>query len=89
VQTLFVRDNGVGFDLAKAKSLFVMFQRQHHSMDYDGVGMGLALAQRVVQRHEGRLWCETAPDKGCTFFVELRAPATDTKPDVKADLELP
>ncbi|WP_070399366.1 PAS domain-containing protein [Hydrogenophaga sp. PML113] len=77
LHTLFVRDNGVGFDLAKAKSLFVMFQRQHHSMDYEGIGMGLALAQRIVLRHEGRLWCDTAPGQGCTFFVELRAPSTD------------
>jgi PAS domain S-box-containing protein len=77
LHTLFVRDNGVGFDLAKAKSMFVMFQRQHHSMDYEGIGMGLALAQRIVLRHEGRLWCETAPGEGCTFFVELRAPRTD------------
>lgn len=69
--TLFVRDNGVGFDLAKARNLFLMFQRQHHSMDYEGVGMGLALAHRIVQRHGGRLWCETAPGEGCTFFVEL------------------
>jgi len=70
---LFVRDNGVGFDLDKAKSLYVMFQRQHHSMDYDGIGVGLALAQRIVLRHQGRLWCETAPGEGCTFFVELPA----------------
>jgi PAS domain S-box-containing protein len=69
--TLFVRDNGVGFDLAKARNLFLMFQRQHHSMDYEGIGMGLALAHRIVQRHDGRLWCETAPGEGCTFFVEL------------------
>ena len=70
---LFVRDNGVGFDLDKARSLYVMFQRQHHSMDYDGIGMGLALAQRIVLRHQGRLWCETAPGEGCTFFIELPA----------------
>ena len=69
--TLFVRDNGVGFDLAKARNLFLMFQRQHHSMDYEGIGMGLALAHRIVQRHDGRLWCETAPGEGCTFFLEL------------------
>ncbi len=72
--TLFVRDNGVGFDLGKARNLFLMFQRQHHSMDYEGIGMGLALAHRVVQRHNGRLWCETAPGEGCTFFVELPRP---------------
>jgi len=77
MQTLYVRDNGVGFDLDKAKTLFVMFQRQHHSMDYEGIGMGLALAQRIVDRHQGRIWCETAPDQGCTFFIELPPPSPD------------
>jgi PAS domain S-box-containing protein len=78
---LLVRDNGVGFDLEKAKSLYVMFQRQHHSMDYDGIGVGLALAQRIVLRHQGRLWCETAPGEGCTFFIELpAAPALAASP---------
>ena len=76
-RVVFVRDNGVGFDLEHAPNLFALFQRQHHSMDYEGIGMGLALAQRIVLRHEGRLWCDTAPGQGCTFFVELRAPSTD------------
>ena len=65
------------FDLEKAKTLFVMFQRQHHSMDYEGIGMGLALAQRIVDRHQGRIWCETAPGQGCTFFIELPPAGTD------------
>lgn len=78
--TVFVRDNGVGFDLGKAKSLFLMFQRQHHSMDYEGMGMGLALAQRIVQRHDGRIWCQSAPGEGCTFFVALPHVATTDTP---------
>ncbi|MCU0941200.1 MAG: PAS domain S-box protein [Hydrogenophaga sp.] len=73
MHTVFVCDNGVGFDLGKAKTLFLMFQRQHHSMDYEGIGMGLALAQRIVQRHEGRLWCQTTPGEGCTFYLALPA----------------
>jgi len=77
LHTLFVRDNGAGFDLDKAHSLFGMFQRQHHSMDYDGTGTGLALAQRIVLRHGGRVWCETAPGEGCCFYVELRAPRAE------------
>ncbi|MBX3608780.1 MAG: PAS domain S-box protein [Hydrogenophaga sp.] len=77
---VFVRDNGVGFDMERAKTLFLMFQRQHHSMDYEGIGMGLALAQRIVQRHDGRIWCQSAPGEGCTFFVELpRAVTGNTK----------
>ncbi len=71
VRTFHVRDNGVGFDLQRAANLFVMFQRQHHSMDYDGLGTGLALAQRIVERHGGRIWCETAVGQGCSFLFTL------------------
>ena len=67
----YVSDNGAGFDLEKAHNLFVMFQRQHHSMDFEGTGTGLALAQRIIDRHGGRLWSETAPGAGCTFYFTL------------------
>ncbi|MBX3611780.1 MAG: PAS domain S-box protein [Hydrogenophaga sp.] len=67
----FISDNGVGFDLEKAHNLFVMFQRQHHSMDFEGNGTGLALTQRIIERHGGRIWCETAPGRGCTFYFTL------------------
>src|SRR5690606_19422705 len=70
-RTFFVRDNGAGFDQEKAHNLFVMFQRQHHSMDFEGNGTGLALTQRIIERHQGRLWCETAPGRGCTFYFTL------------------
>src|SRR5690606_23334748 len=59
-RTFYIRDNGVGFDLEKAHNLFVMCQRQHHSMDYEGNGTGLALSQRIIERHGGRIWAETA-----------------------------
>ena len=71
VRTFHVRDNGVGFDLEKAKNLFVMFQRQHHSMDFEGIGTGLALTRRIIERHGGRIWCETSPGQGCTFYFTL------------------
>jgi len=70
-RTFYVRDDGVGFDLEKAHNLFVMFQRQHHSMDFEGNGTGLALSQRIIDRHGGRLWAETAPGQGCTFYFTL------------------
>ncbi len=70
-RTFFIRDNGVGFDLEKAHNLFVMFQRQHHSMDYEGTGTGLALSQRIIERHAGRIWAETTPGQGCTFYFTL------------------
>ena len=51
-----------------------MFQRQHHSMDYEGVGTGLALVHRIIERHGGRIWCDTVLDQGCTFYMELSLP---------------
>ena len=70
-RTFYIADNGVGFDLEKAHNLFVMFQRQHHSMDFEGTGTGLALSQRIIERHGGRIWSETAPGDGCTFYFTL------------------
>jgi signal transduction histidine kinase len=76
-RVVFVRDNGVGFDLEHAPNLFALFQRQHHSMDYEGIGTGLALAQRIVERHGGRIWCEAASGAGCTFAISLPAQVID------------
>ena len=85
--TFYVKDNGLGIEEKYHEDIFALFRRLHSRKEFKGTGAGLTIAKKIVESHGGRIWLQSSPGRGSTFFVSL--PRAETKPTKPARVKTP